>query len=73
VLLALTPTGAFHIRQLRLNRPPLVQRRLRNRLVELMHARESIRGAENARLREIIEQQRRIITRLRELLKSTQE
>jgi HNH endonuclease len=60
-LYALTPTGAFHIEQLRLNRPTLTAHRLaerqlqfaqqellalRQRLAELRRAEEEVRGQE---------------------------
>lgn len=48
---ALTPTGAFHILLLRLNRPQLVERRLAQRLRQLLSESFQLLQNENSDLR----------------------
>jgi hypothetical protein len=64
----LTETGRFHITLLHLNRPALVEFRLRRRLADLLAARQRLLEAENAHLRAILAAQADYIRRLRRLL-----
>lgn len=50
----LTETGAFHIALLDLNRPPLVNYRLRRNLITLLVKKQRLLEAENAQLRSLI-------------------
>ena len=58
---SLTEAGASHIRILRLNRPMLIERRLRRRLDEMQSVRRELLEAENARLREMVGRLTRLI------------
>ena len=51
LLIPRTPTGAFHVEALRLNRPQLVKRRLLLRLQEIVLQRQEMLERENAFLR----------------------
>jgi hypothetical protein len=67
-LVPLTETGRFHIALLQLNRPALVQHRLRRRLSELLTAKQRLLEAENAQLRATVAEQERYIALLRALV-----
>lgn len=64
----LTATGRFHIALLQLNRPALLEHRLRRRLAELLAEKQRLSEAENAQLRGTITAQEAYITHLRLLL-----
>ena len=61
-------TGRFHIALLQLNRPALVQQRLRRRLAALIAEKQRLLEAENLQLRATIAAQETYITHLRRLL-----
>lgn len=65
---ALTRTGQFHITLLHLNRPALVDHRVRKRHIELMRARNELLDAETRELRAIVTAQEKYIKHLRQLL-----
>ena len=65
-----TATGRFHISLLQLNRPALIERRLRRRLAELLTEKQRLSEAENAQLRVTIAAQEAYIAHLRQLLGS---
>lgn len=69
----LTDTGRFHVDLLRLNRPPLIQRRLHLRFALLRAQRDEARETENAQLRRIVASQRATILLLRRLLEQKEE
>ena len=64
----LTETGRFFITLLQLNRPALVEHRLRRWLAALLAEKQRILEAENAQLRAIIAAQERYVAHLRQLL-----
>ena len=64
VLEGITATGAFHIQELRLNRPALVANRLRRNLLALLQARFDQANAENAMLHDRIARRDRYIALL---------
>lgn len=65
----LTETGRFHVNLLQLNRPALVEHRLKRRLVELLEQKEQLLEAENSQLRVTIAAQKEYIRHLRNLLR----
>jgi len=64
----LNETGRFHIQMLQLNRPALIEYRLRRGLVRLLNEKQKLLEIENAHLRETLEAQEEYISRLRGLL-----
>lgn len=63
-----TETGRFHIALLQLNRPALVENRLRRRLSALLTAKQQLMEAENAQLHQIIAAQASYISLLQRML-----
>jgi len=64
----LNPSGRFHIQLLQLNRPTLIEYRLRRQLLSLLSERQKLLEIENARLRETIAALEGYISRLRAVL-----
>lgn len=64
----LSETGRFHITLLHLNRPALVDLRVRRYFYELLRERRRLMDAENAELRAIIELQEKYIAHLKTLI-----
>ena len=64
----LTETGRFHIVLLQLNRPALVEHRLRQTLIALLVEKQRVLEVENAQLRTTITAQENYIAHLRRLL-----
>ncbi len=64
----LNETGRFHIQLLQLNRPALIEYRLRRQLLGLLSERQKLLEIENARLRETIAALEAYISRLRAVL-----
>lgn len=68
LLVPLTETGRFHIALLHLNRPALVQHRLRRQHARLLEAKQRLLKLENARLRQTVQAQETWIEELHRLL-----
>lgn len=64
-LLGLTPTGAFHIALLRLNRPQLIAHRLARRLQRILEEKIRLLEQQNAELEKTISAQERYLDVLR--------
>lgn len=64
-LLALTPTGAFHIALLRLNRPQLIAHRLAQHLQTILEEKIRLLEQQNAELEKTISAQERYLDVLR--------
>lgn len=67
-LAALTPTGAFHITSLRLNRPALIANRQRRHLVALLQARLEQALSENQDMQDRMDRRDRYVITLEERL-----
>ena len=67
-LIALTPTGAFHITSLRLNRPALIANRQRRRFVALLQARLEQALSENEDMQERMDRREQYTFSLEERL-----
>jgi hypothetical protein len=64
----LNETGRFHIHLLQLNRPALVEFRLRRQLIGLLSEKQKLLEIENAHLQETLAAQEEYIAQLKALL-----